>query len=83
MSDLVIKQQKLNINGKTEEKKLKIKKPNVDLPVKYKSVDYYKVIDSIRSSLKSSDNELTRNNLKNCMEYLESCLFYYNNITTN
>ena len=26
MSDLVIKQQKLNINGKTEEKKLKIKK---------------------------------------------------------
>lgn len=64
----------------SENSKLKLKKLNVELPVKNKSVDYFRVIDFVRSNLKSSSNELGRSNIKNCTEYLENCLYYYNNI---
>ena len=71
-SSYTIKTQKLNINQnnkdvKHTESKLKLKKINVDLPIKYKSLDYFKMLDGVRSSLKSSGNELGRNNICICL----------------
>ena len=70
-SSYTIKTQKLSVDQKHQDKdthntesKLKLKKINVKTPVIYKSLDYFKVIDGVRSSLKSSGNELTRNNIK-------------------
>lgn len=84
-NDDKIKIQKLEINNssKPTNSHIKIKKINVELPVKYKSIDFFKINDIVRSGLKSSENELGRNNIQNCREYLEHCLYYYNNILSN
>lgn len=71
---------KNNSDVQRENSSIKLKKLNVDLPVKNKSVDYYRLVDFVRNNLKSGSNELGRNNVKNSIEYLENCLYYYSNI---
>lgn len=66
---------------KNSNPKLKLKKPNIEMPVKFRSVDFFKVIDIIRSSIKSGENELSRNNISNTIEYLEHVKYYCNNIS--
>ncbi len=72
---------KINDYPKNSNPKLKLKKPNFELPVKFRSVDFFKAIDIIRSSIKSSENELSRNKVSNTIEYPEHVKYYCSNIT--
>ena len=69
-----------NSNEQKGHGKIKLKELHVDLPVQYKSVDFFRVIDVIRGSIKSGENELGRNNIKNALQYLEHSLYYMKNI---
>jgi len=67
-----IKKQNINTNtnSNSDNSKLRLKKINVEFPVNFRSVDYFKVVDAIRSSIKSSSNEIGRNNIENSTIYL-------------
>lgn len=60
--------------------KLAGKSSSFDLPVKFKSVDYFKLIDTIKKQIEGAMKELKNNKIDKTLAYSELILYYLNNI---